>query len=93
MRGTISIVLDGASFQDTERCRQIIHKLFESNVFGVKNGKAILSFDSGGILADIEISMKTYNRKFENEPKLELKSFDQFKIETTPDHSTVAKSI
>ena len=93
MVGTITINLEGVSLKDTERCRQIIHKLFESGVFNVKNGKAILNFDNFAILADIEISMKTYSRKYENEPVIELKPFSQYRIENTTDNSTVAKSL
>ncbi len=92
--GTIIIKLEGVSFKDTERCRQMIHKMFESGVFQIRNGKAILNFDNYGLLADIEISMKTWSRKFENDPIPELHSFEQFKIETMPvDNSTIAKRI
>jgi len=93
-QGNIVITLDGVSFKDTERCRQMIHKMFESGVFNVRNGKAILNFDNYGLLADIEVSMKTWSRKFDKEPIPELNSFSQFKIEMTDrDNSSVAKRV
>ncbi len=81
--GTIVIKLEDVSLKDTERCRQMIHKMLESGVFNVRNGKATLNFDNYGLLADIEISMKTWSRKFENDPIPELNSLSQFKIEMT----------
>ena len=92
-KGEILIKLEGVSFEETERCRQIIHKLFESNVFVLRNGKAILNFDNFGGLADIEVSMKTYSRRYENEPPIVLNPMNQFKIENTRDNSTIAKRI
>jgi len=89
--GFITIKLEGISHIQVERCRQMIHQMFTSDVFNVRNGKAILNFDSEGLLADIEISMKTWSRKHEQQP--ELMPLSQFLVETNSDKSTVARSI
>lgn len=92
--GTIVIKLEDVSLVETERFRQIIHKLIQFGVFNVRNGKAILNFDNTGSLADIELQIKTWNRRFENEPIPQLNSFEQFTISTTPiDNSSVTKRI
>ena len=62
MEGTITISLEGASFEQTERCRRIIHTLFEEGVFAVKRGKAILSFDETGALGSIELQVLKWRR-------------------------------
>lgn len=89
--GIITIKLNGISFEQTERCRQMIHQMFMSDVFNVRNGKAILNFDSDGILADIEISQKTWSRRHEALP--EPMPISQFLVETNSDKSTVARQI
>ena len=61
--GIITIKLEGISHIQVERCRQMIHTMFTHDVFNTRNGKAILNFDSDGLLADIEIIQKTYSRK------------------------------
>ena len=92
-QGLITIKLDGITFEQTERCRLMIHKMFEADVFNVRNGKAILSFDNDGILADIEISMKTWSRKHEGQPQITLAPLSQFLVETNSDKSTVARQV
>ena len=90
-KGTITITLEGATFQETERCRKIIHSLFERGVFNIRNGKAILNFDENGILSEIEGQIKLYKRGRE---ELEVKDIEQFKVEMTPKElSTVAKRL
>ena len=86
--GVITIKLDGITKEQTERCRQMIHQMFLSEVFNVRNGKAVLNFDSEGLLADIEISQKTYSRR--HEPQPEILTLNQFEVSTTRDLSTVA---
>lgn len=86
-KGTIVITLEDVSFEETERYRQMIHTLFESGVFNIRNGKAILNFDHLGLLAEIELQVKKWRRDKEVLP---TKPLEQFKIETTRDHSTVA---
>lgn len=87
--GVITIKLDGISLEQVERCRLMIHQMFTSDVFNVRNGKAILNFDSEGLLADIEISMKTYSRRHEAQPEL----MSQFQIQTNTDKSTFATQV
>ena len=90
-KGEILIKLEGIPFQQVERCRMMIHTMFTSDVFNVRNGKAIHNFDSEGILADIEISMKTWSRKHESQP--ELMPMSQFSVETNQDGSTFATQV
>ena len=86
--GTITITLEGATFQETERCRLIIHKLFEMGVFNIRNGKAILNFDDLGLLAEIEGQIKLWKRGKETQ---ETKQIEQFKVEINPvDKNTIA---
>ena len=56
-KGTIVIDLDGVSLEQTERCRKIIHTLFAQNVFGIRNGKAVLHFDGDGELMMIQFDI------------------------------------
>ena len=86
--GIITIKLGGITSEQTERCRAMIYTMFEHEVFNIRNGKAILNFDSTGLLADIEISMKTWSRKHETQPDVLL--LNQFVVETNSDKSTVA---
>jgi uncharacterized beta-barrel protein YwiB (DUF1934 family) len=52
--GKIEIKLDGANFQETERCRKIIHELFTQGFFSIKNGKAIIHFNEKAEMAMIQ---------------------------------------
>jgi len=73
---------------ETERCRQVIHKLFERGVFNIRNGKAILNFNEIGLLTEIEGQIKLWKRGREDE---EIKRIEQFKVEMNPvDKSTFA---
>ena len=90
-QGIITIKLEGVSLQQTERCRAMIHTMFEHDVFNIRNGKAILNFDHTGLLADIEISMKTWSRKHEAQP--EVMPLGQFVVEMNSDKSTVARQV
>jgi len=56
-KGTIVIDLENVSLEQTERCRKIIHTLFTQGVLGVRNGKAILHFDSEGELMQIQFDV------------------------------------
>ncbi len=60
--GEIIIKLEGASLEQTERCRQIIHRLFEQGVLSVRNGRAILHFDTAGNMAAIDIEVGKWRR-------------------------------
>ena len=90
-KGTIQITLEGVTFEETERYRQMIHTLFQAGVFAIRNGKAILNFDSDGLLSEIEIQVKRWRR---DKQMTYLKQLEQFSIETMPvDKSTVATRI
>jgi hypothetical protein len=60
--GTIRIDLEGVTWEETERYRAMIHTLLSSGVLNIKNGKAILSFDSDGDLAEIEAQVKRFKK-------------------------------
>jgi len=69
--GTIWITLDGATFEDTERCRKIIHLLFEQGIFDVKRGDVILSFDEKGNLGRIKLDIVKWLRQYGDVPRLQ----------------------
>ena len=90
-KGTITITLEGASFEETERYRQMIHTLFQAGAFAVRNGKAILNFDNEGLLSEVELQVKRWRR---DKPFAQIKQLEQFRIETMPiNKSTVAARI
>ena len=90
-KGIITITLENATLPETERCRQIIHKLFEKGVFNIRNGKAILNFDEMGLLAEIEGQIKLWKRGKE---AIEVKEIEQFRVELDPSNlSTVARKV
>ena len=90
-KGTIQITLEGVTFEETERYRQMIHLLFQAGTFAIRNGKAILNFDSDGLLSEIEIQVKRWRR---DKQMAYIKQLEQFSIETMPvDKSTVATRI
>lgn len=62
MKPTITITLDGLTFEQVERARIFIHELFTAGVLGLRNGNAILSFDSEGILKDIRFDYIRWKR-------------------------------
>jgi len=80
MTGTIFITLEGATFEQTERCRAIINILFNNDIFSIRNGSVTLHFDYEGTLNEIEINVKKWKR---NKPDLPLlKSFENAIIQT-----------
>jgi len=60
--GDIHIQLEGASFQETERCRLIIHELFTQGFFSLRNGKAIVHFDHDANMQQIEYDYIKWRR-------------------------------
>lgn len=54
--------MDGASPLETERVREIIHIMFTAGAFGIKNGCAMLHFDSNGILQAVEPHYTSWRR-------------------------------
>ena len=51
--GIIQVLLPGYTFEETERCRQIIHTLFEGDFFSIRNGRAIVDFTPEGLVRKI----------------------------------------
>jgi len=51
--GTITIQLEGVTWDETERIRCIINYLFEGGLFLMRNGAATIHFDSDGMPGEI----------------------------------------
>lgn len=68
----ITIEIEGLKPLELERCRQIIHKLFEQGAFNVRNGKVILNFDSDGIMQQINFEVSKWRRNKESLKTLSL---------------------
>jgi len=62
MEGEINIKLEGATLQETERCRRIIHELFTQGFFALRNGKAIVHFDHTAEMQQIEYDFIKWRR-------------------------------
>ena len=77
--GVITIKLEGVTFEQTERCRLMIHKLFELGFFNVKNGSFTVHFDHEGTMGSTE---KTY--KWRNDKPMPDKSLNNYTIEMDP---------
>ena len=67
MMGTIFINLEGASHESTERCREMIHLMFEKGIFNIRNGSAELHFDKDGTLQSIKLHSEAYRRNTSQE--------------------------
>ena len=55
-KGTITIILEDISVQQTERFRRVIHTLFTEGAFNIRNGQVLLHFGDGE-LKGIDINM------------------------------------
>ena len=89
--GTITITLQNVTFEQTERCRKMIHKLFEKGFFNIRNGSFTANFDSKGDLVAGE-SKLTWRDALASEPDILV--LEQFKIQTDPVHkSSVVRSL
>lgn len=66
--GSINLHLDGASPGDIERCREIIHTLFDHNIFNFRNGRVILHFDHTGMLQQIDHDFTKWRRNKQEIP-------------------------
>ena len=89
--GIITIKLADVTFEQTERCRKMIHKLFEKGFFNIRNGSFTANFDSKGDLVAGE-SKLTWRDASTLEPNSLL--LEQFKIQNDPVHkSSVVRSI
>ena len=60
--GIIQVLLPNTPFEEVERCREIIHTLFESDFFKIKNGKATVHFDHQGIVQQIGVDSIRWKR-------------------------------
>ena len=60
--GVIQIVLPGYTFEETNRCREIIHTLCESDFFKIRNGKATIHFDHQGTVQQIGMDIIQWKR-------------------------------
>ena len=89
-KGTIQITLEGVSLEDTERCRIMIHQLFEEGFFNIKSGSFTANFDEIGTMSTTETRL--IRRR--NKPIFKQNLLEQFRIETMPvDKSSVARRI
>ena len=62
MKGTIKIEIEGISFEETERYREVIHYLILSGGLNIKNGNTTLFFDDIGVLQEVETKAKRWRR-------------------------------
>ena len=86
--GEIVIKIEGISLEETERCRKIIHKLFELGFFNIKHGSFTAHFHEG------KLSASDRNIKWrEDKPTPRDTSYlEQFTVETSPvNNSTVVR--
>ena len=60
--GLIQVLLPETPFAEIERCRAIIHTLFESGFFKIKNGKATVHFDHQGTIQQIGVDSIQWKR-------------------------------
>lgn len=67
--GTITINLEGVSFEETEKCRRVLHTLISQGLFNIRNGSMNLHFDFEGTLQEIEVHLKKWKK---NKPDLDL---------------------
>lgn len=71
--GLINLVLDGITFEETERIREILHVLITSGGIHVKNGQTIIHFDHDGTVQEIEVHQKRWKRNKVNTPYKDIK--------------------
>lgn len=56
-KGTISIVIEGITFFETERYRQIVSNLISNGALNVKNGGVTMHFDGDGLLRELRFDI------------------------------------
>lgn len=66
MIGTIELILEGATLQETEHCRKMIEIMMKAGVFNVRSGQVVINFDYGGEIGDIEIRIRKYKKDYSN---------------------------
>jgi len=57
MIGQIHLTLEGATLEQTERCRLIINKLFEYGFFNVSGGSVLVHFNPKGEFMQVETNI------------------------------------
>lgn len=62
-KSEIKLAIEGLDPQVLERWRQNIEVLVVQKIFALRNGKAILNFDSEGILQQITVEYSPWRRK------------------------------
>ena len=63
--GKIELAIENITSQDTLRYQEILHSLVSSGALNLKNGKAILHFDSLGVFQGVELDYWAWKRKRE----------------------------
>jgi len=61
--GKIEILLEGVSFEETKRLREVIHTLLANGSFNVKNGRVIMHYDNDSNLMKVDHEFVKYYRK------------------------------
>lgn len=78
MISTIQIQIENIGIKELERCREILHLLFEQGVMNVRNGKVILNFDSDGTLRLINFDVTKWRSDKERIKTLQI--YEEAKI-------------
>ena len=61
--GKIEILLEGVSFEETKRLRELIHILLANGSLNIRNGRAIIHYDSNAIPMKIEHEFIKWSKK------------------------------
>lgn len=77
----IVLKLDGATIEEAERCRNIIHTLFAQGFFNLRNTTASIKFDNDANMREIEYD--TVKWRSDKPPQVLQKRFDNVSIEVT----------
>lgn len=78
MISTIQIQIENIGFKELERCRQILHCLFEQGALNVRNGKVTLNFDSDGTLRQLDFNVTKWRSDKERLKTLQI--YEEVKI-------------
>lgn len=75
----ILIKLHGSSPEIRNRICSALHIMFSQDVFNIKNGNAILNFDSNGTLSSIDLNIRKWRKGTQEVPLVRL--YKDVKIE------------
>ena len=78
MISTIQIQIENIGALELERCRNILHLLFEQGAMNVKNGKVTLNFDSDGTLRQLDFNVTKWRSDKERLKTLQI--YEEAKI-------------